>query len=480
MRNRPSKALGVALVALAFSSFPLPGPAHNAALLDLLEVLRSNGTIDQQSYEALRNTVLRDQEQNPAQTGHGNESAQEEVKAATAGLTVIETKDKLVIGSRDGAFEWQPIGRLMTDYNLIDSDSNKLGSGAEIRRARLGMEGVLSEHWIFKTEWDFAGSTVSAKDLFIGYAQDSWWVKFGQHHIPFGLATMSSSKHMLFVERPLLADQVLQPARQIGVAAFNHWGERATLHIGAFAGTDGEDPDACLPAFDECDEQLSVAARGTFIPIIVDKNHLVHLGAAVWHLDPQDSEVRVRQRPGHFHAVDTRFQDADFGVNGVENVLAFNLEAAAVWGPVSVQGEYTNWEVARTRSPGTAPTDPRPADATLDGWYVEAAYFLTGESMNFKAAEGLYGGIKPQGVVGRGGFGAWQLAIRFDTMDLNDEEAGLVGGKQDSLAVGLNWYVNNTMRFMADYVTVLDMERPGSRYDEDEPSGFLFRGQVYW
>jgi phosphate-selective porin OprO/OprP len=111
---------------------------------------------------------------------------------------------------------------------------------------------------------------------------------------------------------------------------------------------------------------------------------------------------------------------------------------------------------------------------------VEASYFLTGESMNFESSKGEFGGVKPKGIVGKGGIGAWQVALRYDNMDLNDEDAGINGGEQDVVDAGLNWYVTNTMRIMADYSQVLNLDRPGNVFDGDEPSAFRIRGQVYW
>jgi phosphate-selective porin OprO/OprP len=486
--------VGVLLLAVLMMSATPPAMAANETILELIRVLRDSGTINQETYELLRKSAVAEAESSAAlpvrqESAAGVREAvrqevqtvvKDELKAATAGIPKIETKDKMKITSSDDDFEWQFIGRVLADYNLINSDKTKLGSGAEIRRARLGMEGKSWQHWIWKVEADFANEEVALKDAWVGYESGDSWVRLGHHHVPFGLSTMASSKYMLFIERPLLADNVLQPTRRIGASAFNHWGERATLQAGVFAGTDGEDPDGCLAGFDECDEQLSIAARGTWNPYFVDAKHLMHLGAAVWYLDPQDSDLKVEQRPGVFHVVDSKFESVKFGPNAVDNVMAFNLESAAVWGPFVLQAEYTNWNVSRQRPAGTAITAPKPDDADFDGWYVEAAYFITGESMNFKAGEALYGGVKPNGIVGKGGIGAWQLAVRYDSMDLNDMGAGLIGGEQDALSLGLTWYATNTLRFQANYVTVLEMTRPGDAHDGDEPDAVLFRSQVYW
>lgn len=477
-----------ALVLAFGAGLSTPAFAVNDAMMDLLKLLKDKGSITQDEYEALLGAAKADGEQI-----QGNVN---DVKQLAGNLPKIETKDKLTFGSQDGDFQWQPIGRVMVDYDLVDSDKSKLATGAEVRRARLGMQGVLWKHWIWKAEFDFADATVASKDLYVGYQDDtSWgkvWAKMGQQDIPFGLSTKSSSKYMLFTERPLMSDTVLQPSRQLGISGFATNATNWSLHAGAFAGPE-ENPNNCLTTiftaptppdnayktFDECDEQLNFSVRGTFEPLVQDATHLLHIGGAVLYKDPQDSGLRVRQRVLGIHELDTRFVDADFKQTA-DNVLAFNVEAAAIWGPFNVQGEYTHWDVSRMNPDGTPLGTPNPADVALNGWYVETGWFLTGESMNYKPDEGVYGGVKPKGIVGKGGIGAWQVALRYDVLDLNDASAGMIGGEEDDLRAGLNWYVNDTMRFMLDYVTVLKLDKPGSSKDNDKPSGVTLRSQVYW
>ena len=78
------------------------------------------------------------------------------------------------------------------------------------------------------------------------------------------------------------------------------------------------------------------------------------------------------------------------------------------------------------------------------------------------------------GFVGQGGFGAWQLAFRYSSLDLND--ADINGGEADSFTLGLNWFATPNLRFSANYVNVLDMKGgPGSG---DEPDVFQLRAQL--
>ena len=50
------------------------------------------------------------------------------------------------------------------------------------------------------------------------------------------------------------------------------------------------------------------------------------------------------------------------------------------------------------------------------------------------------------------GTGALQLAVRYSELDLNDSGAGIAGGEQKSLTLGLNWELNPMSRIMYNFV----------------------------
>ena len=70
---------------------------------------------------------------------------------------------------------------------------------------------------------------------------------------------------------------------------------------------------------------------------------------------------------------------------------------------------------------------------------------------------GAYAGIVPAhpfSLTG-GGFGAWEVAFRYSTIDLNDQlgfASGASGGRQTIYTAGLNWYVNSNIRFMVNFL----------------------------
>ena len=458
---------GAAILGMAVA-FSGPAAAANDAMLDLLKLLKDKGSISQEEYELLSSAAKADAEQIEGNVG--------EVKAVAATLPKVEVKDKIVIGSQDGDFKWQPIGRVMADYIWADEDETELESGGELRRARLGMEATLYKHWVGKLEVDFGEDELSVKDAYVGYESGwsggKWWVKAGQQHVPFGFSTLSSSKYMTFLNRPIYADNEIQPARQVGVAGFIN-GARWTAHTGVFTSSLDEPEDCVFGAENdgsgECDQELTFGARVTGVPLMIDPTKLLQLGAGIMYKNPNGTTIDIDQRDAIIHIIDSKNLNADFK-GFADDAFAFNVEAVGVYGPAHFKAEYANMDVSRE--------DSSLPDVTLDAFSVDVGFFLTGESKNIDIAKGQYGGVKPKGIVGKGGVGAWELALRYEQADYTDED--ILGGEMDLLTVGLNWYVNNTMRFMANYVTTLDYNEPGSSDDNDEPNAFMVRSQIYW
>ncbi|MGH8525179.1 MAG: OprO/OprP family phosphate-selective porin, partial [Gammaproteobacteria bacterium] len=146
----------------------------------------------------------------------------------------------------------------------------------------------------------------------------------------------------------------------------------------------------------------------------------------------------------------------------VEDIARAGAEAALVWGPFSLQGEYIWTHLDR---------DSGLSDPAFDGYYVYGSWFLTGESRPYDNEKGRFTGVLPKSIVGKGGYGAWEVALRYSDVDLNDED--IEGGEEDNLTVGLNWYPTRNIRFMANYIHA-NSER---QRVEDDPHVFQIRTQ---
>src|SRR5919106_5611765 len=85
----------------------------------------------------------------------------------------VKWKGAPEFSSGDGKFKMKIRGRLQADYNAIDQDEDITTrpdvSAAEIRRARLGVEGVVFYNVAYKFEIDFANDETAIKDAYVEY-----------------------------------------------------------------------------------------------------------------------------------------------------------------------------------------------------------------------------------------------------------------------------------------------------------------------
>ena len=116
------------------------------------------------------------------------------------------------------------------------------------------------------------------------------------------------------------------------------------------------------------------------------------------------------------------------------------------------------------------------AEPSFTGWYVEVGYFLVGGKRTYSTdKKGVDRPKIDQNFhAGGGGPGAWQVAFRYDTIDLTD--GGIAGGVQDTITFGVNWYWNPHMRVMFNYIWA-DIS-DGGPLGEGELNIFAMRFQV--
>jgi phosphate-selective porin OprO/OprP len=386
-------------------------------------------------------------------------AARQQVEAAAVIRPVSDGKS-LKFQSPNADFAFQMGGRLEADFATYDEDKQSLGDGTDIRRGRLYAQGTVYRDWDWKFEYEFADNattSTNAKGI-----TDAWLrykgfapllLTAGNFKQPFGLEQMMSAHNLTFTERAL--SQTFVPGRGIGLGV-----QTSGLNWSLAGAVAGERPEGDVAT--EGDEGWNLTARGTFAPFVTP-GRILHLGAAAWRHEPEDSTNALRWRSKPESNVTGVFLVDTGALTDVDDVLAGGLELAGVWGPLSAQAEYMRADVNRKGLP----------DATFDGGYVQASWFLTGESRPYKAAEGIFDRITPAASVGLGGWGAWEVAARLSTVDLTD--AGIVGGEQRDFTLALNWYMTPNLRLMADYVRVLELDRPGSAADGDEPSSFTTR-----
>ncbi len=455
------KTLAGSVILGAAALVGTPVHAANDAMMELIEILYKKGSISRDEYSILRGAASADKEKTEAIKAE----VKEEVKVATKDLPKITTKEKLEIASQDGDFKWSIGGRIHADTIAFNSDIRDIGSGTQFRRARLEMGGTFWKHWEGKVQYDFTGSGRGGiRDMYIRWR--GWpgtTVTAGNFKVPFSLEELTSSNNITFMERSLANAPVGSLlSRRVGVGVSSQFNKMVTLSGMVYSTGGTSAPGGNI------DEGYGVGGRATFAPVN-DGTRLVHIGVGGTHLSASQNlrTLGLSARPETGFGLNV-VQTGALGTaaNPVDDVTMFGLEAAAMYGPFSLQGEYIMTDVSRRGL----------ADVDFQGYYIQGSYLLTGESRRYSFGSGSFSNPKPKAVAGKGGIGAWELALRFSSLDLNDGPVN--GGKVEDLTVGVNWYPHSNIRLMANYVTALKVN--GGPFANDEPSAFLFRVQTNW
>lgn len=395
----------------------------------------------------------------------------------------VETKGGLKVDSPDGRNSFSFGGRIQADVADYSDDQAAngraaFGDGTAFRRVRFDVKGKFMEDWAYRVQYDFLDTgAAGVKDAYIAYEGFApWTVQVGQFFQPFGLERQTSSNNITFLERAM-ATNALTPDRHIGIQ-FSGGGALGngklgdpvpfwTAEVGLF-GMRAQDDSASSAD----DESRDLTGRFTIAPIYTGTD-LLQFGASFRLHEPNDSGTftRFRDRPEAFVSQVRLVDSGDLsGATGlVEDFTQIGVDVSAMWGPVAAQAEWMRTEVSRRGGL---------SDPTFTGGYAQLSWLVTGESRGFKPAEAVHDRLKPKHAFGPEGWGAWELAVRYSTIDLTDD--GVVGGEEDNLTLGLNWYANENLRFMANYVRVLELDRPGNGLDGIEPNIIQVRAQVTW
>jgi phosphate-selective porin OprO/OprP len=417
-------------------------PAHakdldNSTYLDLIATLLENKIITVEQHKKLKTQA------------HIAESESDDENELS-----IKTHGGLEVASYNGKHSFEISGRLMFDYASFEEDKNKLGNGTQLRRAYIGLEGDLDYDWGYDLTVDFADGEADIKNAYLSYSgQQAWLWKFGNFKQAFSLSEMTSSKYSTFLERPLVTELAL--GRYMGIGA-HHYGENTSISFSLFGDKWDDDPE------DEGDEGWGMSIRTSYSPWHTDSAAL-HLALAASHQIP-DSEHQVKFKT----EAESKTSSIDYlntgKITAVDEINRYGFESAWVKGPFSIQAEYIRTDLDRDNT----------SSVSFDGWYAMSSWILTGESRNYKFKKGSFGRIKP-----RGESGAWELAIRYSQLQLNDKDIN--GGEESITTLGLNWYIDNRVRALLNYALVTndkDADDDGDTTAKDSPRYAQFRLQM--
>ncbi|MDP3659963.1 OprO/OprP family phosphate-selective porin [Phenylobacterium sp.] len=354
-------------------------------------------------------------------------------------------------------------GPLATDFrrgSVNDAAENDrardLNDGANFRRARIGIEGKAFRDVEYNFLYDFGGSGVEeAGKISAAWVQYNGLgkvrLRIGAFSPPAGLEEAVSTNGSLFAERASPSELVR------GIAS----GDGRTA-VGLFANGDRWNVSGALSGnvigAQTFDEQLAFVGRAAFVPFLRD-NALIHLGVNTSIvLSPAatapdvagaaPTTLRLRDRP-ELRVDGTRLVDT--GNIDADGLVEIGAELGGQYKNFYGQAEYFDIKLDRKG----ALSDPK-----FKGWYVQGGWTITGEKRRYAIASATFDSPRPDKPFNPkdGGWGAWELGLRYSKLDLNFNEgapgtaavaSAIRGGEQEIFTVGLNWYLNNVLRFQA-------------------------------
>jgi phosphate-selective porin OprO and OprP len=456
------------------------------------------------------------------------ESDLEKLRASQTGPETIGERLQSLEQSFKAQQEKLPIIKLSGffhyDTGFFSQDDNSratlgdIQNGSGFRRARLQALGFLTEHTRYSIEMDF-GSAGAGRPSF----QDVWGeqtnipffsnIRIGQYRQPITMDSWTNIRHLEFLERSA-PFQALDPFRRVGamswrlsedertMLAYGVYGTGVTFFNGAsnVYNTMGVDDRFATQIGDQ--GGVSFAIRGThllYYDELAEGRYLMHVGGGYnfseiggngFGTTPDARTYEARAIPEFFvgdsAAAGLTVGGTPFFVDTgrffATSYNLYHLEFAGNYGPAHFQSEYMATAVNQLNGP----------IVFYDGAYIQAGYFLTGESAGYNKTAGVLDyNVKPfSEFFGLGakrgicGWGAWELAARWSFLDLsarNINTANYVIGPPGSAAsnattpptsnpgvlnqstVALNWWWNTYTRVQFNWIhSMLDNNIRGS------------------
>ena len=334
--------------------------------------------------------------------------------------------------------DWPQItGLVQFDGAMHAEDELSFRNDLDVRRADLRLNGEIDRQWAWRAEYDLAREDSGLRRLWLAHRLAMGELRLGQLRVPTGLERQMEPEHRPFLEVSATTDLFTEGDR-LGVGyqlLTQHYGVQTAL----FSRNLGDDLVGDAP--------LGAAVRGYIAPFNWP-GELFHAGLSLSYEDRRDEGVERGAWP------DSRSTGEPLiaaNVDDGDSVLKGGAELAVVSGPFSAGFEYFGARI------GSDDED----DPLLSGFNTQLAYVLTGESRNYR--EGAFAGISP-----RNRLGAWEVALRFSNVNLDDSD--LRQGVQNTAALALNWYANEQVRVMfnAVYADVEESQVELDQAGEDE------------
>ena len=455
-------------------SLAFAAPAYADEYIDTLNILRDKGVLTQKEYDAKVKAYEEKSENKKFSEYRIDKDVSDNNKWRQARANDGSvTESGIGLKSKDGNNTIQFGGRIHMDYRQYDpaygtgQTTDSYQNLAEIRRARFGVRGQFQKDFKYEIVGNFGndvGASSSSTTMDVAYvnyaANPEAQFQFGLFKMPFSLEQLTSSNNIDFMERSLIgqAEGEFIPSKETGFML--HGVPRAGFTYQLAASRGRGNKDAVSDGFDYIGRVTTNIADLQGV-----KTYVAHLGAAY-----SSGTVKGGIAPASGRT-EARSQSAFFtgpALSGITDRTRQGLEAAIAYNALKIQGEQFNFKY----DPATG------NNQEIKGHYIYLVYNLTGENFNYR--DGVFGSLKPNNPVDKGGRGAWQIGVRASEFDAST--ITVVAGKTNratSMTYGITWFATENARFMLNYVdTKFDalVGSSGSRVNGDR--AIMFRSQL--
>lgn len=338
----------------------------------------------------------------------------------------LKMKAQAFVKSSTEDFEWKLIGRALFDGGVFFSDSARLGNGMVISDVRLGTSIRFLKNWEGKVELGYKDSKVSLKDIYIAYRKRDHMIKIGHYFEHLGLDYRLGTLNFRLMTMAV-TDAVLGDKRKVGFS-YIYNSHVMTAAAGFFS--DGD-----IDNTKSLDEGYVIAAQLIGRPVY-DEEKLVHLGLGVRYSEHDEAErEEVIFKGGAPTDVLNKNENVfvQAKVTDMINQWRFGADIILFYRGIYLQSECLAVHINRIGK----------ENYTGKGVYIQSGCLLLGNKQyKYNRSQGWVSNPDPRNL---------ELLFRYNVTDMNDREAHIMGGKEQDITLGVNYFINKYIGVKVNY-----------------------------
>jgi phosphate-selective porin OprO/OprP len=343
------------------------------------------------------------------------------------------------------------------EYRGVLTDSGSSQSASFLRKAKVKVKIPLYRKTVFKLKFNkHKSDDVTVTDAFVKSGLiPGFSLKAGRFDPEFGLELTGSGSWTTAIERSSIYDLLL-----LSGDGANGEGLSLSYSADSFHGN--------FSAY-HIPNTVFYSSRLVYMPIHKNAHRLLFGYSVTYTGDLVSNDGEIKSELGFWSLGD----DSDTNPiklakrvddEAISDNREMGLEVAYQYQNALFQAEYVRRDYASQ--------DSR-INTLAEGYSLQLAYTLTGESRRFKNSNATYKGIKPKHRHGPVP-GAWEIFLRHDDLKVNQESYASSNDlssevrRADVNTLGINWYYREDLRISTSYSRVF---APADDNDEGQTRG---------